>query len=137
MLLFTIFFDCVARSAVLMKPNVADILLFNFCVQKFVQHGPITIAIDYNGLSLLIFEKKKTVTRFGCLGFSMYACGFSVHQMWQFCLFAYPPRSKRTSPEKMIFFLLKSASSVSRLQPHFPALLKRIHNHIRSAEGSN
>ena len=34
---------------------VADILLFNFCEQKFVQLGPITIAIDCNGLYLLIF----------------------------------------------------------------------------------
>ena len=48
----------VARRAVLFKPNVANILLFNFCEQKFVQHGPITIAIDCNGLSLLIFEEK-------------------------------------------------------------------------------
>ena len=38
------------------KPSVANILLFNFCEQKFVQRGPITIAIDCNGLSLLIFE---------------------------------------------------------------------------------
>ena len=36
-----------------LKPNV-----FNFCEQKFVQHGPITIAIDCNGLSFLIFEEK-------------------------------------------------------------------------------
>ena len=36
---------CVASSTVLLKPNVANILLFNFCEQKFVQHGPITIAI--------------------------------------------------------------------------------------------
>ena len=50
--------DCVARSAVLLKPNVANILLFNFCEQKFVQHGPIAIAIDCNGLPLLIFEEK-------------------------------------------------------------------------------
>ena len=35
------------------------------------------------------------------------------------------------------FFLPKSASSVSRSQAHFPALFKRIHNHIRSAEGQN
>ena len=33
------------------------------------------------------------------------------------------------------FFLAKSASSVSRFKDHFPALFKRIHNHIRSAEG--
>ena len=40
------------------KTNVANILIFNFCEQKFVQHGSITIAIDCNGLSLLIFEEK-------------------------------------------------------------------------------
>ena len=49
---------CVARSAVLLKLNVANILFFNFCEKKFVQHGPITIATDCNGLSLLIFEEK-------------------------------------------------------------------------------
>ena len=47
-----------ARRAVLLKPNVANILLFNFCKQKFVQHAPITIAIDCNSFSLLIFEEK-------------------------------------------------------------------------------
>ena len=36
-------FGCVARSTVLLK---------------FVQHGPITIAIDGNGLFLLIFKEK-------------------------------------------------------------------------------
>ena len=54
-------FSCVARSvrsAVLLKLNVAKILLFNFSEQEFVQHGPITIAIDCNDLSLLIFEEK-------------------------------------------------------------------------------
>ena len=45
-------------SAVLLKPNVANILLFNFCEQKFVQHGPITIAIVCYGLCLLIFEEE-------------------------------------------------------------------------------
>ena len=29
-------FSCIARSAVLLKPNVVNILLFNFCKQKFV-----------------------------------------------------------------------------------------------------
>ena len=51
-------FGCVAHSAVLLKPNVANILLFNFCEQKFLQHGPLTIAIDCNALSLLIYEEK-------------------------------------------------------------------------------
>ena len=41
-------FGCVARSAVLLKPNVANILLFNFCEQKFVQHGPTTMPLDQN-----------------------------------------------------------------------------------------
>ena len=30
-------FGCMARSAVLLKPNVANIFLFNFCEQKFVK----------------------------------------------------------------------------------------------------
>ena len=51
-------FVCVARSAFLLKPNVANIFLFNFCKQKLVQHGPITNAIACNGLTLLIFEEK-------------------------------------------------------------------------------
>ena len=51
-------FGCVARRAFLLKPNVANILLFTFCEQKFAQHGAITIAFDCNGLSLLIFEEK-------------------------------------------------------------------------------
>ena len=51
-------FGCAARSAVLLKSNVGNMLLFNFCEQKFVQHGRITTAIDWNDLSLLIFEEK-------------------------------------------------------------------------------
>ena len=51
-------FGCVARSAVLLKANIANILLFfNFCEQKFVKHGLITIAIDCNGLPCS-FSKK-------------------------------------------------------------------------------
>ena len=46
----------------------------------------------------------QTVTRFGCVGFSMYACGFFVPQMRQVCLVTYPPRSKWASSEKKIFF---------------------------------
>ena len=40
------------------EPNVANILLLNFYEQKFVQYSPITIAIDCNGFSFLIFEEK-------------------------------------------------------------------------------
>ena len=49
----------------------------------------------------------QTVTRFGCVRFSMYACGLSVPQMRQLCLFTFPPRSKWASSEKMIFFFAK------------------------------
>ena len=113
-----------ARSDVLLKPNVANILLFNFCEQKFVHYGPITIAIDCNGLSLLVFEGKwpndasvpKSAPNsdlFGCFGFSKYACRFTVPQIRQFCWLTYPPRSKWASSEKMIFFP-KSAFSVNQ-----------------------
>ena len=91
-------FGSVASSSVLLKPNVANILLFNFCELKFIQYGPITIAIDCDDLSLFIFEKNgpimplvqnphQTVTCFVCVGIPMYACAFSVAQMLQFCLF--------------------------------------------------
>ena len=66
---------------------------------------------------------QQTVTRFGCIDFSMYTCWFSVPQMRQFCLFTYPPRSKWASSENMTFFLSKSASSVNRSQEQ---LAKRI-----------
>ena len=85
-------FGCVTRSSVLLKPNVAHIPLFNISEQKFVQHGPITIAIDYNALTYSFSKKNdpimhldqnshQTVTRFGCVDFSMYASGISVPQM--------------------------------------------------------
>ena len=49
--------ECNTRT-VLLKPNIVNILLFNICEQKFVQHGLITIAIDCNGHPLLIFGEK-------------------------------------------------------------------------------
>ena len=98
---------------------------FNFCEQKFVQHGPITIAIDWNGLSLLIFEEKlpnyasgpksaPNSDSFWVRRLSMYVCGFFVPQMRQFCLWA-----KVSFIWKDDFFMAKSASSVSRSQAHF------------------
>ena len=56
----------------------------------------------------------QTLTRFGCVGFSMYACGFSVPKMWQFCLFTYPPGSKWASSEKMISFFAKIGRPTER-----------------------
>ena len=63
---------CVARSAVLLKSNVAI-----SSSQKFVQHGPITIAVDSNLLiskknfPIIILDQNphQTVTCFGCESF--------------------------------------------------------------------
>ena len=81
-------FGCVARSSVL------------FFVNKNSINMSRSVAIDCNGLYLLIFEEKfpnyasgsKSTIRFGCVGFSMYACGF--------CLFTYPSRSKWASSDR-------------------------------------
>ena len=92
-----------ALSAVLLKPNVANILLFYFCEQKFVQHASIMIAIENGQIMPLNLNPHQIVADFGCVDFSMYACWFSVARMRQFCLFTYPPRSKGASSEKLIF----------------------------------
>ena len=191
-------FSCVTRSVDLLKPNIANILLFNFCEQKFVRQGPITIAIDCTGLFLLILEEKwpnyasgpkcalnsdsfwvrrlfnvcgLSVAQMRQFAFSVsrsqvhlakryssvytifvrrmdktnylsnftwakcyhsrnnhwflvYACEFCVPQMRQFCLFTCPPRSKWASSEKIICFLPKSASSVSRSVAIFPTVVQ-------------
>ena len=126
--------------------NVANILFFNFCEQEFVQHGPITIAIDCNGLYLLILKEKWPNYASGLKSASNSDL-FWVRRLFNVCvrifcasnmkiLLVYiPPRSKWTSSENMSFFLPKSASSVSRLQAQLAALFKRIYNHIRSAGG--
>ena len=80
-------FGCVTHRAVLLESNLANILLFNFCEQKFVQHGLITIAIDCNDLSLLIFKEMDKNLYQTETHFSIYASRFSVPQMRQVCLF--------------------------------------------------
>ena len=137
-------FGCVARSAVLLKPNVANILLFNFCVQKFVQHGAIMIAIECNGLSLLIFEEKWPNYASGPKSAPNIDSFWVSRLLWVriFCapnvtiLLVYIPfKIKMSFIWDDDIFLSKSASSVSRSQAHFPVLLKPTHNHSRSAEG--
>ena len=44
---------CVIFRWIIQCLTISNILFYNFC-----EHGPITIAIDCNGLSLLIFEEK-------------------------------------------------------------------------------
>ena len=38
------------------RPNVVHVILFNFQKQKIVEHSSVTLAIDRNSDSLLIFE---------------------------------------------------------------------------------
>ena len=104
-----------ARSTVLLKPNVANILLFNFCEQKFVQPGRITIAIDCNGLCLLIFEDKWPNYAFGPKS-AANSDSVSVRRLVNVCVRVFcapnptilfictPAKIKIASSENMIFF---------------------------------
>ena len=74
-----------ARSAVLLKTNVASILLFNFCEQKFVEHCQITISIDGSGLPLLIFKEKWSKYASG-LKFVSNRDSFWVRQLFNVCV---------------------------------------------------
>ena len=109
--------------------------MISICEQKFVQYGAITFAIDCNGLSLLSFEENypimpldqnthQTMTRFGCVGFLMYACGFLCPKCENFaCL--HTRQGQNVLHVKRYFFMPKSASSVRRLQAHFPPFVRR------------
>ena len=108
---------------VLLKPNVANILLFNFCAQKFVQHGSITIAIASGP------NPHHTVTRFRL--FNVYQRVFCAPNE-KILLVYILAKMKMCFIWKYVFFP-KSASSKNQAQGHFPALFKRIHNHICSA----
>ena len=49
---------CVASGPIQLKPNIVHVILFNFWRQTFVEHGTVTLAIDRNGGSFLIFNEK-------------------------------------------------------------------------------
>ena len=112
------------RSVVLLKSNVANILFFNFYEQKFVQYGLISIAIDCNGLSLLIFEEiwpnyasgpQIRTKQWPVLSASALQCmhaGFLCLKCENFaCLYT---RQDQNKIHLKGWFLPKSASSVSR-----------------------
>ena len=65
-----------------------------------------------------------TVTRFGCVYFIMYMCGFSVPQMRQLCLFTYSPKAKLASSEKNFFVKIRIFCA-SIVRPPSEALFKR------------
>ena len=126
----------VARIAIQLKPNVANILIFAFCEQKqrsllTVMASPCSFSKKNGPVMPLDQNLHQTVIRFGCVGFSMYVCGYSVPKMRKFCLL-HTRQDQNELHLKIWFFLPNSASSVSRSQAH---LCKRINNHIRSVEG--
>ena len=127
-------FGFVARSAVLLKSNFANILLFNLCEQKFVQHGPITIAIDCNGLSLLISEDEWPNYASGAK-FAPNSDSYWLRRLFNVCvrvfcapnatiLLVYLPGKIKMSFIWKNNFLPKFASSVSRSQALFPSFLQ-------------
>ena len=116
-----------SQSAVLVKPNVANILLFNFCEQKIVLHFPITIAIDCNGLFLLIFEEKRPNYASGPKSapnsdsflvrrlFNV-CVGFSVSKMRQFCLFILHTRQDQNELHLKRWFFFCQNQRLQRIQ---------------------
>ena len=131
-------FGCVARRAVLLKSNVANILPFNFCEHKFVQHGPITIAHTQfrRKMAQLCLWTKIHTKQWLVLGASAFQCmraGFLRLKCDNFARL-HTRQDQNELHLKKWFFLPKSVSSVSRPQA---LLAKRIHNHISSAEGEN
>ena len=109
-----------------------------FMNKNFFRHGLITIAIDCNDISLLIFEAKWPSYASGpkCALYSdsfWVRAGFRCPKFDHFaCLHT---RQDQNADEAQMKILQKLASSVSRSQAHFSALFERIHNHIRSAKG--
>ena len=104
-------------------------------VKKIVQHGPITSAIDCNGLSLLIFEEKCTSYVSGpksAPNSNSFWFRFRFNVCFRvFCapngtiLFVYiPAKIKMSFNWKYIFFLPKFASSVSRSFAIFPRIVQ-------------
>lgn len=99
---------------------------------------------------VLFFEKKsgpymplgqylhQTVTRFGCIVFSMNACGCSVAQIRLLCLFTHGSDGDSLLSKSVFNYRTNSATFPSlsnQCRNFFLALLKRINNHIPCAEG--
>ena len=136
-------FGCVTRSAVLLIPNVADILLFNFYeLNSFnMTRSPLTVkpspcSFSKKNFPIMPLDQNphQTVVRFGCVGQWMRE-SFLYPKCYNFACLHTRQDQNELHLKNDFFLLAKSAFSVSRSQAHFPALFKRIHNHIRLAEG--
>ena len=128
---------CVARSGVLLKPNVANILLLNFCEQKFVQLGPIKIVIDCNGLSLFIFEENLANYASGPK-FAPNSDSFRGRRLFNICLLVFcTPKCNnfacwhiRQDQNELHLKRWLSASSVSRSQSHLAQRCSSVYTNI-------
>ena len=98
-----------------MLPISSSNIFFNFCEQKFVQHGPIKIAINCNGLSLLIFEEKWPNYASGSKS-AANSDSFWVRRLFNVCVWVFCAPNATillVYKIKMSFILPKSTSSVS------------------------
>ena len=93
-----------------------------------VTASPYSFSKKNGAITPLDQNPHQTVTRFGCVGISMYACGFSVPQMRQYgCL--HSRQDQNYLHLKIWFFFTKIFKVMSQ---YFPTLFKHIHNHIHS-----
>ena len=121
-----------AGSAVLLKPNIANILLSNFLWTKI---SSTWLNNDRHWLSrppLVHFRRKmasgskfasKQWLVLGASAYQYVRAGFPCSKWDNICLFTYPPKSKWASSEKMIL-LPKSAPSLSRSVEIFPSVVQ-------------
>ena len=103
--------------------QILRIYFSSICVNKNSFNMP-TMPLNQN--------PHQTVIRFGCVSFSMIACGFSVSQMLHFCLFTYPPKAKLTSSENIIFFPKVGICCKSIAGPLSEAKMHWLHGQLTS-----
>ncbi|GFV07547.1 hypothetical protein TNCV_1701831, partial [Trichonephila clavipes] len=76
---------CVTCCAVLLEPQLLDIMIVQFRNEKVSNHGSIPITIDCNVVAFIVFEEgfppahkaHQTVSFSGCNGVSTYTCGLA------------------------------------------------------------
>ncbi|GFY30434.1 hypothetical protein TNCV_4066841 [Trichonephila clavipes] len=81
--------------AVLLEPQLLDIMIVQFRNEKVINHGSILITIDCNVVAFIVLEEvrpmipsahkeQQTVSFYGCNGVLTYTCGLASLQMRQF-----------------------------------------------------
>ena len=91
-------------------------------LQKLIHYSAITIAIDCNGLSLLIFTKQWLV--FGASAFQCMHAGFLCRKCDNFACLHNRQYQNELHMKRLFFFLPKSVSSVSLSVAIFPSVVQ-------------